>query len=181
MDFIHYCPSQVHINDNFAKFAESLYIADRQAREEVEKRASIQRKIAEKEKEQKETQLRSLAQKARDERAGLLLGRAERNPERDYESDETSKEYEREELRQERKREIDRELRLSRMSAENRSRFLDRNEDRDISERIALGLTRPTTNNKDSLFDQRLFNQSAGLTSGLAAMQVCNSVQLWMG
>lgn len=144
-----------------------MYIADRQAREEVEKRSAIQRKIAEKEKEQKELQLRALAQKARDERAGLLL-RHDKSFDKNEESNERVNEHEREDLRVERRREIDRELRLSRMSAENRSRFLDRNEDRDVSERIALGMSRPTASNKDAIFDQRLFNQSAGLASGLA-------------
>ena len=39
---------QVHINDNFAKFSESLFIADRHAREEVRQRALMQQKLAEK-------------------------------------------------------------------------------------------------------------------------------------
>ena len=59
---------EVTINDNFAKFAEALYIADRHAREEVEKRAQMQKKLAQKEKESKEMHLRMLAQKAREER-----------------------------------------------------------------------------------------------------------------
>jgi hypothetical protein len=37
--------------------------------------------------------------------------------------------------------------------------------ERDISEKIALGLAQPTVS-KDSMFDQRLFNQSSGLGSG---------------
>ena len=43
---------EVTINDNFAKFAESLYIAEAASREEVAKRAAIQRKLAVNEKEQ---------------------------------------------------------------------------------------------------------------------------------
>lgn len=62
---------QLHINENFAKLAEALYIADRKAREAVETRAQLERKLAQKEKEQKEEHLRLLAQKARDERAGI--------------------------------------------------------------------------------------------------------------
>lgn len=62
---------QVHINENFAKLAESLYIADRKAREAVEMRAQLEKKLAQKEKEKKEDHLRQLAQKAREERAGL--------------------------------------------------------------------------------------------------------------
>ncbi|KAK9475223.1 SKIP/SNW domain-containing protein, partial [Dipodascopsis tothii] len=56
------------INDNFAKFSEALYAADRHAREEVHQRALMQQKIAEKEREQKEEHLRMLAQRAREER-----------------------------------------------------------------------------------------------------------------
>ena len=61
----------VHINENFAKLAEALYIADRKAREAVEMRAQIEKKLAQKEKEKREENLRQLAQKARDERAGI--------------------------------------------------------------------------------------------------------------
>lgn len=61
----------VHINENFAKLAEALYIADRKAREAVEVRAQIEKKMAQKEKEKREEGLRMLAQKARDERAGI--------------------------------------------------------------------------------------------------------------
>ncbi|ELT98858.1 hypothetical protein CAPTEDRAFT_153812 [Capitella teleta] len=56
----------VHINENFAKLAESLYVADRKAREAVEMRAQMERKIAQREKEKHEEKLRQLAQKARD-------------------------------------------------------------------------------------------------------------------
>ena len=62
---------QVHINENFAKLSESLYIADRTARIHVETRAQMERKLAQKEKEKKEEHLRQLAQKAREERAGI--------------------------------------------------------------------------------------------------------------
>merc|ERR1719187_2672479 len=60
-----------HINENFAKLAESLYIADRKAREAVEMRAQVEKKMAQKEKEKKEEKLRELAQMARDRRAGI--------------------------------------------------------------------------------------------------------------
>jgi len=59
---------QVHINENFAKLAEGLYIADRKAREQIEARAQMEKKVAQKEKEKKEKNLRALAQKAREER-----------------------------------------------------------------------------------------------------------------
>lgn len=62
---------QNHLNENFAKLSDALYIADRKAREAVEMRAQLEKKLAQKEKEKKEDHLRQLAQKARDERAGI--------------------------------------------------------------------------------------------------------------
>ena len=41
----------------------------------------------------------------------------------------------------------------------------DRDNDRDISEKIALGQAQPTAT-RDALYDQRLFNQSSGLATG---------------
>ena len=63
------------INDNFAKFAEALYIADRKAREAVDMRANIEKAMAAKEKEEQEQKLRLIAQKARDERSGIIRGK----------------------------------------------------------------------------------------------------------
>lgn len=45
-----------------------------QAREAVEMRAQLEKKLAQKEKEKKEEHLRALAQKAREERAGIRTG-----------------------------------------------------------------------------------------------------------
>lgn len=59
------------INDKFAALAETMYVAERTAREQVEQRAQIQRNVSLKAKEAKEKQLRNLAARARDERAGL--------------------------------------------------------------------------------------------------------------
>jgi SNW domain-containing protein 1 len=59
------------INDKFASMAEALYLAERRARDEVEKRAQIQRNVSLKAKEAKEKQLRDLAARAREQRAGF--------------------------------------------------------------------------------------------------------------
>ena len=40
----------------------------------------------------------------------------------------------------------------------------ERDNERDVSERIALGQAQPTS--REAMFDQRLFNQTAGLGSG---------------
>lgn len=59
---------EVTINDNFAKFSEALFAADRHAREEVRQRNLMSQKLAQKQKEAEEEKLRQLAQKAREER-----------------------------------------------------------------------------------------------------------------
>lgn len=147
---------QVHVNENFSKLSESLYIVERKAREAVELRAQMERKRAQKEKEEKEETLRKLAQKAREERAGI----------RNYSDNESDEEYrERNELRKDRNKERQRERNIQRAAPEKRSR-LER--ERDISEEIALGLANPKSNANEVQFDQRLFNQSKGLQSGFA-------------
>ena len=164
----------VTINDKFAQFAESLFTADRHAREEVKQRALMQQKLAEKEKAQKEEHLRALAQKAREERSGALRRRGTRSPSSDdasrgsrsrsNSSDEEAV-RERMELRAERRREREREIRESRMGNERKLQKLAREQNRDISEAVALGLAKPTQSN-ESMWDSRLFNQSSGFDTG---------------
>lgn len=148
---------QAHINENFPKLAEALYLADRKARESVEARAQLEKKIAAKEKESKEQKLRDLAQKAREERAGI---RAPKDKDNDR--------AERDDLRYERHKERARQRNLDRAAPDRRSK-LDRNRERDVSEQIALGLPAKAAQggtSGDAAFDSRLFNQSGGLGTG---------------
>ncbi len=166
----------VTINDKFAQFAEALFTADRHAREEVKQRALMQQRLAEKEKAQKEDHLRMLAQKARDERAAAGSGRRGSRTSRsrsgsysDSESDRSASDdegvREREKLRAERRREEERKLRQSRMGTERRIQMMAREQNRDISEKVALGLAKPTQSS-ESMFDSRLFNRTSGFDSG---------------
>ncbi|KAF2663509.1 hypothetical protein BT63DRAFT_121114 [Microthyrium microscopicum] len=166
----------VTINDKFSQFAEALYTADRHAREEVKQRAMMQHKLAEKEKSMREENLRQLAQKARDERAGGSIrpsrarsgsrGRSRSRSEESYATDSDEEaEKERERDRRERKQERERELRMSKMGAEKRIKALARDQGRDISEKVALGLAKPTAS-AESMYDSRLFNQSSGFAAG---------------
>ena len=165
----------VTINDKFAQFAEALFTADRHAREEVKQRALMQQRLAEKEKAQKEDHLRMLAQKAREERAagsGRRNSRASRSRSGSYsysESERSNSEdeevREREKMRQEKRREEERKLRQSRMGAEKRMQMMAREQNRDISEKVALGLAKPTQS-KETMFDSRLFNRTSGFDSG---------------
>lgn len=58
------------INSNFAVLSESLYVAERQAREEVRTRAAVQKRLILDQRERREEELRELANKARMERGG---------------------------------------------------------------------------------------------------------------
>ncbi|KAK4541070.1 mRNA splicing protein [Oleoguttula mirabilis] len=183
----------VTINDKFAQFAEALHTADRHAREEVQQRQRMQQRLAEKEKEQKEDHLRMLAQKAREERESAMSGRRAssardarsrsrsvdsrssyssgsdrsrsrsggRPPSRDGERDRR----EREEVRADRRREAQREMRQKNMGHERRVQVMAREQNRDISEKVALGMAKPTQS-KETMYDSRLFNQSSGFAAG---------------
>lgn len=170
----------VTINDKFAQFAEALFTADRHAREEVRQRAQMQQKLAEKEKAQKEEHLRQLAQKAREQRSTAASSRREsrarsfsgsRSPSPAYSSrsaspsDDESAAREREQARRERRQEAERQLRQSRMGTERRIQMMAREQNRDISEKVALGLAKPTQNT-ESMYDSRLFNQTSGMSTG---------------
>jgi len=183
----------VTINDKFAQFAEALHTADRHAREEVQQRQRMQQRLAEKEKEEKEDHLRMLAQKARQDREAAMSGgrrgstnkrdarsrsrstdsrssyssysdrsrSGSRSPERDGEHDRR----ERERVRAERRREAQREMRQKNMGHERRIQMMAKEQNRDISEKVALGLAKPTQS-KETMYDSRLFNQSSGFAAG---------------
>jgi len=171
----------VTINDKFAQLAESLFTADRHAREEVQLRAQMQQKLAEKEKAQKEEHLRQLAQKARQERAGpsrrdsdarsRSRSRSVSGSASPYSSRSASPDHEeqaardREQQRRERRQENERQLRQSRMGTERRIQTMAREQNRDISEKVALGLAKPTQSS-ESMWDSRLFNQTSGMNAG---------------
>jgi SNW domain-containing protein 1 len=168
----------VTINDKFAQFAEALFTADRHAREEVKQRALMQQRLAEKEKAQKEEHLRMLAQKAREERAGAGSGSGRRasrtsrsrsgsysESESEWSGSEDEEVREREKMRAEKRREEERKLRQSRMGAERRVQMMAREQNRDISEKVALGLAKPTQSS-EGMFDSRLFNRTSGFDSG---------------
>ncbi|KAJ3398697.1 mRNA splicing protein [Chytridiales sp. JEL 0842] len=130
----------IQINDNFAKLGEALAIADRHAREEVRTRAEMQAKLAAKAKREKEDILRELAQKAREERAGIaplvsggaggrskeVVSASESDSDEDDEAEDAAKVREREEIRKERQRQRERELRMSHMGADTKAKVLSK-------------------------------------------------------
>ncbi|CAD6196097.1 unnamed protein product [Caenorhabditis auriculariae] len=146
---------QTHINENFAKLADALYIADRKAREAVEARAQLERRVAQNKKAEQEEKMRQMAAKARQERAG--------NRKRDEDEDDQVKA--REEIRRDRLDDIRKERNIARSRPDKLDR-LRREKDRDISEKIVLGLPDANKRTGEPQFDQRLFDQSKGLDSG---------------
>ena len=149
----------------------------------------MQQKLAEKEKVQKEENLRLLAQRAREERSGVAPPKpytvataqsraAMKSGLADYGSDSGSEASDRgerrggddseeedaaqlrDEMRREKRREREREMRMSNMGTEQRAKMLARQQNRDISEKVALGLAKPTMS-KETMLDSRLFNQES--------------------
>jgi len=88
--------------------------------------------------------------------------------ERTSEKTEDQRELEqREKARIEKKKERERELRLQNMKGNFKKAKLEKERERDIGEKIALGLHVGTRRlSGESQFDNRLFNQSAGLDAG---------------
>lgn len=144
----------VHINENFSKLAEALYIADRKAREAIEMRSQIEQAIAQRERSKKEDDLKSLANQIREQRSGIRPVKDDKELQ------------EREEIRRERQKERQKDRAIQRAAPEKRTQ-LQRDKERDISEKIALGLPNAgLANNGDVQFDSRLFNASKGLDTG---------------
>ncbi|KAI3771444.1 hypothetical protein L6452_02608 [Arctium lappa] len=181
---------EVQINDNFAKLSEALYVAEQKAREAVAMRSKVQKEMMMKEKERKEQELRALAQKARSERTGAVAPAAplpsdkimmdtdgpmryehehERVKERET-REEREERLQREKIREERRRERERERRLeAKDAAMGKKSKITRDRDRDISEKVALGMASAGgSRGGEVMYDQRLFNQEKGMDSGFA-------------
>lgn len=176
---------EVQINDNFAKLSEALYVAEQKAREAVAMRSKVQKEMMMKEKEKKEMELRELARKARSERTGTMHPAAAPMPSErdedgvgmDYErvrdvsreketKEEREERLQREKIREERRRERERERRLeAKDAAMGKKSKITRDRDRDISEKVALGMA-STGRGGEVMYDQRLFNQEKGMDSG---------------
>ncbi|XP_062963488.1 SNW domain-containing protein 1-like [Cynocephalus volans] len=144
----------VHIGEKFAKLTQALYTAERKAREAVETRAQVERKMAHKAKERREEKLREMAQKARERRAGTKTH--------------VEKE-EREEIWHDRQKERQRARNLPTAAPEKRLK-VQRNGIRDVTEVIALSMANPRTSSEVQ-YDHRLFDRSQGVDSGFAGAQ----------
>ncbi|ODQ63680.1 hypothetical protein NADFUDRAFT_62365 [Nadsonia fulvescens var. elongata DSM 6958] len=157
------------INDNFAKVSEALYVADKEAREHISQRAEMRKQLAEKENALREEKLRQLAQQARQERSSSPSFSPPRNPRDRARSrtlsprsdNEDSIVRERKRARYEKVKEAEKELRMSKMGRGRRVNEMARDQNRDISERVALGVAKPSKLSGEAQFDSRLFGNAA--------------------
>ncbi|CAD7971893.1 unnamed protein product [Amoebophrya sp. A120] len=151
------------VSDGHAEMAESLYQAEMKAREEVQIRANLARQRKIEDAQTAEEEMKKAAREAR-EAALQLQGTARQR--QDLESkDEQDRRY-REEIAKENRREVERQFRMDK--AGNKKRGRDRDEERDVSERVALGQkVQPTR--QETLYDTRLMNQSAGMDAGFGS------------
>ncbi len=159
--------------------AEALYIAERSARDEVRARAEVRQANALRDKEAQEARLRDLAAQAREERNNLQAARgAPRNDgaaaffdgDDQLLEEEDAGRREREQVRIERKRERERQMRLDNAKGDMKLSRLERERDRDVSEKVALGLLKGSAKlTGEAQFDKRLFNQSSGMDQGFGA------------
>eukprot|EP01062_Namystynia_karyoxenos_P071730 TRINITY_DN673_c1_g2_i1.p1 TRINITY_DN673_c1_g2~~TRINITY_DN673_c1_g2_i1.p1 ORF type:complete len:547 (+),score=189.98 TRINITY_DN673_c1_g2_i1:101-1642(+) len=157
---------EVTVNDNFAKLSEALYMAERKAREEVDRRKENAKKIALKQKELRESELREMARQAREEKAQLAASGPGATAERPEDAEERRA---RDEVREERRRLWEKARRQQERKASGRG-GTDRELERDVTEQFALrgaAGVQPTRSG-EGMYDNRLFNQDAGLGSGLA-------------
>ena len=159
------------VNDRHAHLAEALFIAERKAREEVNLRNTLKARLAEEERLREEEKLAKLAADARAQRAGaavetsqegLMSEEGAATPGGDASVDAAAL-REREEMRREQRRQLDRTLHTDEAgNVVSRKRDADR----DISEKIALGMG-IGKRKAEVQYDERLFNQTGGIGSGL--------------
>jgi SNW domain-containing protein 1 len=164
------------VNDKFSKFSDVMYMTEKQARKEIEERNKMQEAVKMVDTLKKEQELKEAAKEARMKKISLvsnissvnttktddtdiMLGN-KRNSKLD--EDLEAQIIERNNLRNLRKKEIERDRRIE-VSSKKGKNNLKANE-RDISEKIALGQAQPTM--RDSLVDARLYNQSIGVDAG---------------
>ena len=166
------------INHKFPKFSEAILLAEIQSRKEVEERNKLKQSHHMMMELRKEKQIQQDATLARAEKSKIIASNISqlKSERRDMANKEgiagrkrDAEEKEQEEARKERdalrrqiKRDVVRERRLE--VAGKTEKVNPRDNERDISEKIALGQAQPTS--KEMMFDQRLFNQQAGVESG---------------
>ncbi|ELP88326.1 Puff-specific protein Bx42, putative [Entamoeba invadens IP1] len=140
---------QTEIGERHAEFAEALYLAEKASAEENAKKVEMKRKVEMAKKEKNEEEMRKLAMAMRKLREEEEVGEVDEGRER------------RDQAREERRK--DREEFYRKAGYKGLQKDMERERKRDVAESIALG---KKVDSKDLMFDQRLFNQESGVTSG---------------
>lgn len=161
---------QTEVNDNFATFAEALQAAESKMREEVELRNSIIRKEKEKERITQDELIRQRAAEVHQQREDMEKARDHRLV---YDkmimyretAEERAARIERDKQREAMRKQREKDNRLKQAGRRTKA---EREAERDISERIALGQAAVSTSS-GATFDSRLFDQNGGLGSGQVA------------
>ena len=163
--------NEVLLNSKFVDLSKSLDEADKNARESLKQKRTLKIKLAQEEKLKKDEQLRLLAQNAR--QRNITGESSQRRDSRSESRGDFQETRRREILKQERLRLKQKDPKAivgPHMNERRMKRFIQ-DDDRDISEKIALGLAKPTSFNKnnndndaneinESQFDSRLFNNA---------------------
>ncbi|OEL21656.1 SNW domain-containing protein 1 [Dichanthelium oligosanthes] len=169
----------VQVSDGFASLSEALYVAERKSREAIEMRDKVRTELRMKEEEQRERKLREIANLARAEAASDAAPApppVDAEDARDQLIQQQWEERMQRELdmvREERRRQRERERR--REASRGKKSRVTRDRDRDVGERIALGMvTTGAAGAGEVTYDERLFNQDTGMDSGFAADDLYN-------
>ena len=130
---------ETSVNEKFANLAEDLFLAEKKARDDIRTRSRLAQRQAAAEEEQREAELRRVAEEAR----------------RNFQVSENEVEKARREVMRE-------TLREHRMAKAGRIR----EGDRDISEQVALGKSVQSSLRGEAIYDARLFNKTSGTGMG---------------
>lgn len=168
----------ISVSSRFSAIAEAMYTAEKEARKEIEERNKVRTNIELVGTMREEENLRNAAAKAREEKLKIMAsnissvaytdrirGRDEVGVHGKRRHDEEGLEAaqrERDAIRQQKRYEIRRDQRME--TAQKKKAKVTKDGEREITEKIALGVAQPTS--KETMYDQRLFNQSAGVSSG---------------
>eukprot|EP00826_Nyctotherus_ovalis_P059099 TRINITY_DN8189_c0_g1_i8.p1 TRINITY_DN8189_c0_g1~~TRINITY_DN8189_c0_g1_i8.p1 ORF type:complete len:430 (-),score=137.48 TRINITY_DN8189_c0_g1_i8:42-1256(-) len=166
------------VNSRFGSFSEALYTAEKEARKEIEERNKLLTRIDLIKAKGEEERLRTAANNARKEKISIMASnissvaytdRIRRKDDvslqgkrKEDEEELTAAQREREAIRRQKRYELRRDQRIE-AARKKKAKFAG-DEEREVTEKIALGVAQPTS--KETMYDQRLFNQSAGVTSG---------------
>ena len=156
------------VSDKFAKFSDVMNMTEKQARKDIEEKNRLMKTIEMNNAMKKEAELREAAKEIRQKKINMSVSnissvKTEKSNESDIflnkKRNVTEEEFEKEKMernliRDQRKKEIEREKRL-----ENNKALYRRNEERDVSEQIALGMAQPTL--LGDMVDPNLYNSSA--------------------